>query len=102
MLTPGGLSEQEDLLARFMEELRKPTGDGARKRARAEKPPWYLDDSHHAAAMRHYARWLSGEAVDPESGAHHLVHSAWRLLALAAKEIGNVPLTNDGYPDTFA
>jgi len=90
-------SEQDDLLNRFMEELRKPTGDGGRKRARAEKPPWYEDDSHHAAAMRHYARWLSGEKVDPQSGGHPLAHSAWRLLAQACIEIGNVPLDVNWY-----
>ena len=26
-----------------------PTGDGAQKRGRNEKPPWYLDKSHEAA-----------------------------------------------------
>jgi hypothetical protein len=85
------MTEQEDVLARFMEELRKPTGDGARKRSRNEKPPWYEDDSHHAAAMRHYARWLSGDVIDAESGAHHLVHAGWRLLSIACKETGNTP-----------
>lgn len=90
-------SEQDDLLNRFMDEFRKPTGDGGRKRARAEKPPWYEDDSHHAAAMRHYARWLGGEQLDADSGAHHLVHASWRLLAVACKEVGNVPLDVNWY-----
>ena len=84
-------TEQGDVLYRFMEELRKPTGDGKRKRDKGLKPPWYEDDSHHAAAMRHYARWLSGDAIDQDSGAHHLVHSAWRLLVIALKETGNTP-----------
>lgn len=101
-MTPYDMHEVDDLLARFIEELRKPTGDGARKRKRGEKPPWYQDDSHHAAAMRHYARWLSGDTVDAESGASHLVHAAWRLLAIACRETGNVPLTASDYSDTFA
>jgi len=85
------MTEQEDVLARFMEELRKPTGDGAQKRSRQEKPPWYEDDSHHRAAFSHYTKWLAGERVDPDSGSHPLVHMSWRLLAIALKEIGNTP-----------
>lgn len=85
------MNEQDDLIARFMEELKKPTGDGAQKRSRGEKPPWYEDDSHHGSAFSHYTKWLRGERVDPESGAHPLVHSAWRLLAIACRESGNTP-----------
>lgn len=90
MLTPG-LSEQEDLLARFIAELRKPTGDGARKRARAEKPPWYLDVGHEAAMYRHLDVYEAGERFDPDSGCHPLVSVAWRALAIACKDVGNVP-----------
>jgi len=86
------VTEQEDVLARFMEELRKPTGDGAQKRSRKEKPPWYEDDSHEAAAFRHIAKWKSGETIDPDSGAHTLVHAAWRLLGIALRETGNTPV----------
>jgi len=89
-------TEQEDVLNRFMEELRKPTGDGGRKRARGEKPPWYEDDSHEASVFSHLTKWKRGEIIDPHSGAHTLVHAAWRLLAIACRETGNVPqgLTN--------
>jgi hypothetical protein len=86
------MTEQEDVLARFMEELRKPTGDGAQKRSRNEKPPWYEDNSHHRAAFSHYTKWLAGELVDPDSGCHPLVHMAWRLLGIACRETGNTPL----------
>ena len=85
------MTEQEDLIFRFIQELVKPTGDGAQKRSRQEKPPWYEDDSHHRAAFSHYTKWLAGERVDPDSGAHPLVHSAWRLLAIACRETGNTP-----------
>ena len=90
-LKGGATTEQEDVLARFVEELRKPTGDGAQKRSRNEKPPWYLDDSHHRAVFSHYMKWLGGEKVDPDSGGSPLAHAAWRLLAMACIESGNVP-----------
>ena len=83
--------EVSDLTARFLEELQKPSGDGASKRSRNEKPPWYLDESHEAAVFSHITKWKRGELVDPDSGAHPLVHAAWRLLAIACKETGNVP-----------
>lgn len=83
--------EQSDLLDRFLAELRKPTGDGAKKRARNEKPPWFVDDSHEAAIFSHLTRWKRGEIVDEDSGAHPLVHVAWRCLAIACRESGNVP-----------
>jgi len=86
------VTEQEDVLARFMAELRKPTGDGAQKRERSEKPPWYIDPSHEAAVFSHLMKWKKGELVDADSGAHPLVHAAWRLLAIACQETGNTPL----------
>lgn len=83
--------EQEDLLARFLNELTKATGDGAKKRSRNEKPPWYSDSSHEAAIFSHLMKWKKGESQDSDSGAHPLVHAAWRCLAIACKESGNVP-----------
>lgn len=85
------MTEQDDLLNRFLDELRKPTGDGALKRGRNEKPPWYTDDDHHRAMFSHYHKWLAGETIDPDSGAHPLVHLAWRALAIACRETNNVP-----------
>ncbi len=84
-------TEQEDVLQRFTAELRKATGDGAKKRSRNEKPPWYIDPSHEAAIFSHLMKWKKGELVDPDSGAHPLVHAAWRCLAIACQESGNVP-----------
>lgn len=86
-------SEQSDVMARFMEELQKPTGDGGKKRTSIGKPPWYLDDSHEGAVFSHLTKWKRGELVDPDSGAHPLVHAAWRCLAIACRETGNVPET---------
>lgn len=83
--------EREDVLARFEEELRKATGDGSKKRQHSGKPPWYDDDSHEAAIFSHITKWKRGELVDPDSGTHPLVHAAWRCLAIACREIGNVP-----------
>ena len=78
-------------MTRFLEELRKVTGDGAIKRSRGEKPPWYEDDSHEAAIFSHFRKWKLKELKDPDSGAHPLVHAAWRCLAIACKETGNTP-----------
>jgi len=79
-------SEQDVLLHAFVELLWQVTRDGGRKRSAGEKPPWWRDDSHEAAAARHVARWRRGESVDPDSGAHPLVHAAWRYLAVAYQE----------------
>lgn len=83
--------EREDILRRFIVELAKATKDGSVKRQRGEKPVWYEDESHHDAGLRHYQCWLAGETQDEDSGASPLVHAAWRLLALACIETGNVP-----------
>jgi hypothetical protein len=83
--------EREDVLGRFYDELAKATGDGSKKRQSGEKPPWYKDGSHEAAIFSHLTKWKRGERVDPDSGAHPLVHAAWRCLAIACQESGNVP-----------
>jgi hypothetical protein len=83
--------ERADLLARFTAELAKPTGDGSRKRKAGTKPPWYEDDGHEAAIFSHLTKWKRGEIIDPDSGAHTLVHLAWRALAIACRETGNTP-----------
>ena len=84
-------SESEDLLERFLFELRQATGDGHQKRKAGTKPPWYRDPSHEGAIFSHLTKWKRGEKVDPDSGAHPLVHAAWRCLAIACRESGNVP-----------
>lgn len=83
--------ERADILARFTAELAKATGDGSKKRRAGTKPPWYADDSHEAAVFSHLMKWKRGELVDPDSGAHPLVHAAWRCLAIALRESGNTP-----------
>ena len=84
-------AERADVLDRFYFELSKATGDGSRKRQAGTKPPWYIDPAHEAAIFSHLTRWKKGELVDPDSGAHPLVHAAWRCLAIACRESGNVP-----------
>jgi hypothetical protein len=83
--------ERDDILARFTAELAKVTGDGSKKRQAGTKPPWYEDDSHEGAVFSHLTKWKRGELVDPDSGCHPLVHASWRLLAIAARETGNIP-----------
>lgn len=84
-------AERTDVLLRFLAELSKATGDGSKKRQSGEKPPWYADDSHEGAIFSHLTKWKRGEKVDPDSGAHPLVHAAWRCLAIACRETGNIP-----------
>lgn len=79
-------AEQLEIEQAFMEMLRACTKDGANKRQAGEKPSWKVDPSHRKAIFSHLGKWVSGELVDPESGAHPLVHAAWRCLAQAAQE----------------
>ncbi|MGH8899505.1 MAG: dATP/dGTP diphosphohydrolase domain-containing protein [Egibacteraceae bacterium] len=84
--------EQKIVLDTFGRMLAAATGDGGKKRARGEKPPWWRDPSHEAAIFSHLSRWKHGEKRDPDSGAHPLVHLAWRALAVAWVEMhGEVP-----------
>lgn len=79
-------SEPEEIIAIFSDLLRAATGDGAAKRRAGEKPSWKVDTSHEGAIFSHLTKWKRGELVDPDSGAHPLVHAAWRCLAIAYQE----------------
>lgn len=92
-------AEREDVLGRFRDELAKATGDGSAKRQACTKPPWYVDTSHEAAIFSHLAKWKRGELVDDGSGAHPLVHAAWRCLAIACRETGNTPAISDAFSE---
>ncbi len=88
-------NERADVIERFTAELTKATGDGSKKRQSGEKPPWYEDGSHEGAIFSHLTAWKRGEMVDADSGAHPLVHAAWRCLAIACSESGNYPTDAD-------
>lgn len=75
--------EAQEILDLFRDMLAVPTGDGASKRAKGTKPHWKVDPGHEAAIFSHLAKWKKGEMVDADSGAHPLVHLAWRALAQA-------------------
>jgi hypothetical protein len=45
-----------------------------------------MDVSHEPAVFSHLNKWKHGEWQDPDSGAHPLVHLAWRALAIAYQE----------------
>lgn len=79
-------SEQDVVNQVFADMLRDATGDGGKKRAAGLKPPWWKDDAHEAATYSHRNKWKHGETADADSGAHPLVHEAWRLLAIAYQE----------------
>ncbi len=80
-------AEPEEIIAIFSGMLRAATGDGAAKRRAGTKVSWKVDPGHEAAMERHWDRWeYEGEKVDKDSGAHPLVHVAWRALAIAWQE----------------
>lgn len=76
-------TEQLTLSLVFSHLLRSATGDGGKKRARGEKPPWWRDPVHEAAIWSHINKWKHGEKRDKDSNVHPLVHAAWRCLAIA-------------------
>lgn len=78
--------EQDELLGIFREMLKAPTGDGGAKRLAGSKPSWKVDPSHRKAIFSHLGKWVAGELIDKDSGAHPLVHVAWRCLAQAWQE----------------
>jgi hypothetical protein len=79
-------AEPEEILDSFRGMLAAATGDGAKKRAAGEKVSWKVDPGHEAALFSHLNKWKHGELVDKDSGAHPLVHLAWRALAIAYQE----------------
>ncbi len=79
-------SEQDAILDTFRSMLAAVTADGGRKRMAGSKPPWWSDQAHEPAIFSHLTRWKRGEMNDPDSGAHPLVHLAWRALAIAYQE----------------
>lgn len=77
-------AEQDEIIEAFIELLTAATQDGAKKRIAGKKVGWKIDPSHLAAKRRHDARYeLDPTGRDEDSGAHHLVASAWRSLAIA-------------------
>lgn len=79
-------NEQDVVIDTFRQMLWDATKDGGKKRAAGTKPPWYIDQSHEAAIFSHLNKWKHGERKDKDSGAHPLVHLAWRALAIAYQE----------------
>lgn len=79
-------AEQEAIQQAFRQMLWPVIADGGRKRQAGTKPHWTVDPGHVAALQRHLARWDRGERVDADSGAHPLVHAAFRCLAIAFQE----------------
>lgn len=75
--------EQNEIAEEFAKLLRTATKDGAVKRARGDKISWKVDDTHQEHFYHHLQAWEEGGLVDKDSGAHPLVHLAWRALAIA-------------------
>lgn len=79
-------TEQDRVIEVFTQLLWKATGDGGKKREAGLKPPWYRDETHERALFSHLYKWKRGDRVDEDSGAHPLVHLAWRALAIAYQQ----------------
>jgi hypothetical protein len=80
------MSEQEEVTALFAEMLASASKDGGAKLSAGKKVHWTIDQTHEAALFSHLSKWKHGEQVDADSGAHPLVHLAWRALAIAWQE----------------
>jgi len=78
--------EQQGVLLDFATLLAYASRDGGHKRAAGSKPSWKVDPSHLPAVFSHLNKYFHGERVDADSGAHPLVHLAWRALAIAWQE----------------
>lgn len=44
---------------------------------------------YYAALLRHMEAWREGEALDPETGLHHLAHAGCCLFFLLGAEVGD-------------
>jgi hypothetical protein len=78
--------EQNAITSIFAGMLDACTKDGGLKRASGAKVDWRIDMTHEAALFSHLNKWKHGEVSDADSGAHPLVHLAWRALAIAYQE----------------
>lgn len=77
------MQEQEVAIREFTTLLHSISHDGGFKRAAGEKPHWSVDPSHEAAIFSHLSKWKNGHLLDDCTGAHPLIHLAWRALAIA-------------------
>lgn len=77
--------EADEIIAEFARLLRPVLADGATKR---EPHTWQQTTvgTHVLKIARHWDRWVRGERHDADSGAHPLVHVAFRALAIAWRE----------------
>lgn len=91
-------AEREQVQKVFAHMLLAATGDGSVKRQAGLKPPWWRDPDHEAAIYSHLNKWKHGELQDDVSGAHPLVHLAWRALGIAYQETyGKVDPSERGF-----
>ena len=78
--------EASEILTEFAKLLAPVIADGNRKRGGPNNGVWKTDPGHEPALHRHLIRYDMGERVDSDSGAHPLVHAAFRCLAIAWQE----------------
>ena len=66
-----------------LDELARLYGFGAKKYAEHNWRLGYEWSKSYAAAQRHMAAFWSGEDIDPESGAPHVINAVFHMFALA-------------------
>lgn len=78
-------NDEQELIQRiFSDQLLMVTKDGGRKRNAGKIiHPWWKDPNHLWKVFQHFKRFFRGETADKDSGAHPLVHVAWRCLCIA-------------------
>ena len=76
--------ERHDLIpARFLTELARHYGVGAKKYEDRNWEKGYAWSKSYAALQRHLTQFWAGEDIDEETGSKHLVAAAWHCIALA-------------------
>jgi hypothetical protein len=83
----GGVKAQKDdrydlIPPEFLQALALHYGRGARKYADRNWEQGYGWHLSLRAVFSHLMAWLLGEREDPETKTHHLICSAWHLIAL--------------------
>jgi hypothetical protein len=87
----GQKPERYDLLPyESLDEVARVYGYGARKYPPHNWRRGYAWGLSLGALVRHVARFIQGESIDPESGCHHMGHAAFHCLTLIAFDKGRL------------
>lgn len=74
--------QYDDIYWPALRSLARVYAMGAAKYSRGNYRKGYPASLSISAAMRHFAAWMEGEDLDPESGESHLSHVVWHCFNL--------------------